>query len=153
MFCRIQFSIPPYHSNVLTVDNDFCIVFAVCFLHTLATLLQLIVDYELFAVPLSEKTKNKCTWYFCYQQHCSCKLSLFCPILTKNWNMLIYLRVDPGNICAWHLPSNTTILLVDYCRFTTICFGLIPGPSSGCITGPHHTAGQPQRTKELTNKH
>jgi len=61
------------------------------------------MDYEFFAILLPEKADNKCTlatdipyaYYFCYQKHFSCKLSLFCPILAKNWNVSIYLRVDP----------------------------------------------------------
>jgi hypothetical protein len=101
-FCRTHFSIPPHHSNILTVDKDFVNVFAVSFLHFLVTSLRSIVDYELLAILLPENTENKFTLttyilcaYSCYQRRLSFKLSVFCPILAKNWNVSIYLSVDP----------------------------------------------------------
>ena len=59
------------------------------------------MDYELLAILLPENTENKFILAtdilyacLCYQQWHSCKLSVFCPILAKNWNVSIYLGVD-----------------------------------------------------------
>ena len=48
------------------------------------------------------------------------------PVVLYTISMAIYVRGT--------YRQNTTILLDNYCRFTTTCFGPIPGPSSGCIT-------------------